>query len=74
MKKVSYFAHYDQQSGHLLSYYQSTSRFIPRPSIEISQEDWQIAQTIEANYLIDGELVHQTPPEDERPIRTILWK
>ena len=46
------YAHYDISTKKLLGWYDSeVSPSIPTPNIEVSEEDWQSALTLNANYV-----------------------
>lgn len=53
------YAHYDPDTGQLLGYYTTDvhGMNIPEPHLRITNEQWQHALQINANYVVNGELV-----------------
>ncbi len=71
------YVHYDPDTGQLLGYYATDvhGKNIPEPHLRITNEQWQHALQINANYVVNGELVNisetltQTPEE-----RDAIWR
>lgn len=61
------YAHYDKDTKKLLGYYDSEiHENIPEPNIEISDEEWQKALEISANFIQNGKLIKKEQEIDEK--------
>jgi hypothetical protein len=61
------YAHYDEKEKTILGYYDDEiHETIPEPSFKISDEEWQKALEISANFIQNGKLIKKEQEIDEK--------
>ena len=61
------YVNYDKETNRVLGYYDNEiHETIPEPSLKISDEEWQKALEISANFIHNGKLIKKEPKVDEK--------
>lgn len=61
------YANYNKETNEILGFYDDEiHESIPEPNIKISDDEWEKALSIGANYIQNGELIKKEPKIDEK--------